>query len=203
MLEVAELLGTVVFAISGMIAVAGHRLDWFGAVVVGVVTAIGGGTIRGMLLGELPVFWIGNLEYLIVATAAAVLAIPIVKSLRMGPDDRFDRGLQLADAAGLALFAVAGASVTIDLGFSGPVAVVCGIVTGVGGGVIRDLLAGRQPLIMQGEIYATAALAGATLYVLLELALGLPGAVAGVFGVALILVLRIAGMRRGWQLPAL
>lgn len=203
MLEFAELLGTVVFAISGVIAVAGHRLDWFGAVVVGVVTAIGGGTIRGMLLGELPVFWIENLEYLVVATAAAVLAIPIVKSLRRGPDQRFDRWLQLADAAGLALFAVAGASVTLDLGFSGPVAVVCGIVTGVGGGVIRDLLAGRQPLIMRGEIYATAALAGTTLYVLLEVGLGLPGGVAGLIGVALVLLLRVAGMRRGWQLPAL
>lgn len=203
MLEFAVLLGTVVFAISGVIAVATRRLDWFGAVTVGVVTAIGGGTIRGMLLGEFPVFWIADLEYLAVATAAALASIPIVKALRKGPVDRFDRGLQLADAAGLALFAITGASITLDLGFNGAVAVVCGIVTGVGGGVIRDLLAGRQPLIMREEIYATAALAGATLYVLLEVVVGLPGGVAGIIGVALVLSLRIAGIRREWQLPAL
>ena len=200
--EVAEFIGTVVFAISGVIAVAERRLDWFGAVVVGVVTAIGGGTMRGLILGETPVFWIEDESYLAFAVAGSILAIPLV--IRFGSSrSRFEEGLQLADALGLALFAVVGASLTLDLGFDGSTAVVCGIVTGVGGGVIRDVLAGQTPLIMRSEIYATAALAGTILFVVLADALDVTHWLAAAAGMLTIFALRIAGLKRDWRLPTL
>jgi len=201
-MEVAEFLGTVVFAISGVIAVAERRLDWFGAVVVGVVTAIGGGTMRGLILGETPVFWIQDETYLAFALAGSILAIPLV--IRFGSShSRFEEGLQLADALGLALFAVVGASLTLDLGFDATTAVVCGILTGVGGGVIRDVLAGQTPLIMRSEIYATAALAGTILFVFLVEEVGLTHWLASALGMITIFALRIAGLKRDWRLPTL
>lgn len=201
-MEVAELIGTVVFAISGVIAVAERRLDWFGAVVVGVVTAIGGGTMRGLILGETPVFWIEDEIYLAFALAGSILAIPLV--IRFGSSrSRFEEGLQLADALGLALFAIVGASITLDLGFDGTTAVVCGILSGVGGGVIRDVLAGQTPLIMRSEIYATAALAGTILFVLLVDDVGLAHWLASAIGMTTIFALRIAGLKRDWRLPTL
>ena len=201
-MEFAELAGTVVFAISGVIAVAERRIDWFGAIVVGVVAAIGGGTLRDLVLGQAPVFWIDDMTYLGFAVAGSVIAIPLVA--RLGPSfRRFEAGLQLADAMGLALFAVVGASLTLDLGQSGAVAVTCGIVTGVGGGVIRDLLVGQTPLIMRSEIYATAALAGTITFVLLNDTAGLPLWISSIAGMLIVFSLRIAGLRQQWTLPQL
>lgn len=200
--EVAELIGTVVFAISGVIAVAERRLDWFGAIVVGVVTAIGGGTMRGLILGDTPVFWIEDEKYLASAVMGSILAIPLV--LRFGRNHRrFEESLQLADALGLALFAIVSADITLSLGFNGTTAVVCGILSGVGGGVIRDLLAGQTPLIMRSDIYATAALAGTTLYVLLVEMTGLTDWLAAAVGMVTIFGLRMAGLKRDWSLPTL
>jgi uncharacterized membrane protein YeiH len=151
-MEAAEIAGTVVFAVSGVIAVGDRPLDWFGAVVVGVVTALGGGTIRGLILGVTPVFWIEDQTFLLAAVLAAALAIPLVRFLERGSARQFEESFELADAAGLALFSIVGANVALDLGFDGTVAVVAGLITGVGGGVIRDVLAARTPLVMSGEI---------------------------------------------------
>jgi uncharacterized membrane protein YeiH len=201
-MDVAEYAGTVVFAVSGVLAVSRGRLDWFGALVVGVVTALGGGTIRDVILGNTPVFWVGELEYLAAATAGALIAIPIASSLAAGPARRFDETLQVADAAGLALFAIVGASITLELGFNGGVAVATGVITGAGGGVIRDLLADRTPLVLRGEIYATAALAGTAVFVALDELTAAPETIAAVLGGALVFGLRTAGIRRQWSLPA-
>jgi uncharacterized membrane protein YeiH len=202
-MEVAELTGTVVFAVSGVLAVAGRRLDWFGAIVVGVVTALGGGSIRDVILGDTPVFWTEQLEFLFTAALGAAVAIPLAYLLVRGSTRRFDEALQLADAAGLALFAVVGANTALELGFDGAIAVVAGTLTGVGGGVIRDVLAGRVPLVLSGEIYATAALAGTTAFVLLDELTGLPEPPAAVIGAVIIFGLRVLGIQRQWSLPAL
>lgn len=202
-MEAAELAGTVVFAISGVLAVAHRRLDWFGAIVVGVVTAVGGGTVRGLILGVTPVFWIEDQTYLLVALIGAVAAIPLAHNLAEGSARRFDEVLQLADAVGLAFFSVVGAAIALDLGFTAPVAVVAGVTSAVGGGVIRDLLAGRPPLIMSGEIYATAALAGIAVFVALEELTPMPEPISGVLGGAVVLALRLIGIRHEWSLPTL
>jgi uncharacterized membrane protein YeiH len=197
----AQLAGTVVFAVSGVFAVAGRGLDWFGGIVVGIVTAVGGGTIRDLVLGTSPVFWIKDDNYLLLAVVGALIAIVLVRALGDGSSHRFDEGLQLADAAGLALFSVVGANVTLELGYAGPIAIVTGVLTGVGGGVVRDLLAGRTPLVMRGEIYATAALAGVVVFVCLDELTTVAESISAAIGMAIILVLRGLGIRRAWSLP--
>jgi uncharacterized membrane protein YeiH len=201
-MEGAELVGTVVFAISGVIAVAGRPLDWFGAIVVGAVTALGGGTIRGLILGATPVFWIEDQTFLLAAVAGAVAAIPLAGYLGHASARRFEESLQLADAAGLALFTIVGADVALELGFDGAVAVVAGLITGVAGGVMRDVLASRTPLVMSGEIYATAALLGAVVFVGLDELTAVNEPVSATIGGLTILALRVIAIRRQWSLPA-
>lgn len=202
-MEAAELAGTVVFAVSGVIAVIGQRLDWFGAIVVGIVTAIGGGTLRDLILGVTPVTWIVEEKYLFAALVGAVAATLLARPLRERPPRFANEALGVADALGLALFAMVGAATALDLGFDGATAIASGVLTGVGGGVIRDLLAGRQPLIMSGEIYATAAIAGVVAFVLLDDVVGVDQAIAGIIGGALVFGLRVAAMRKDWRLPEL
>lgn len=202
-MEAVELAGTVVFAVSGVIAVATRPLDWFGAVVVGVVTAVGGGTIRDLILGDSPVFWIEHEQFLITAVLGAVVAVPLVHAAGHASARRMEEGLELIDAAGLALFAIAGAAVALDLGFGDATAIVSGLVTGVGGGVIRDILSGRTPLILSGEVYATAALVGATLFVVLYELTPISEPVAGIIGGVAIFGLRVLAIRRRWSLPPL
>lgn len=202
MMEIAQLLGTVVFAISGVVAVAERKLDWFGVLVVATVTAVGGGTMRGLILGETPVFWIEDDKYIFVALIGGLLSIPLVR--RFGRNHQeFENGLVTLDALGLSLFAVAGANLTLELGFDGFTAVLCGILTGVGGGVIRDLLAGQHPLILRSDIYATAALAGTAAYVLLAENTSTPQAVSMAIGMVIIFTLRMVAYRRNWSLPSL
>jgi uncharacterized membrane protein YeiH len=201
--EAAELAGTVVFAVSGVIAVAERPLDWFGGIVVGVVTALGGGTIRGLIIGVTPVFWIEDQTFLLAAVIGAIAAIPIARLLQDASATVYDQSLELADAAGLALFSIVGANIALDLGFDGTIAVLAGLITGVGGGVMRDLLAGRTPLVMSGEIYATAALLGSVVFVGLDELTPVSEPVSAVIGGSAILGLRVLGIRRQWSLPTL
>ncbi len=202
MMDIALFLGTVVFAVSGVVAVAERKLDWFGAVVVAVVTAVGGGTIRDLILGQAPVFWIENDKYLFFALLGGLAAIPLVRYFG-GNHARFERNLVLLDALGLSLFAVTGAELTLELGFDGPTAVVCGILTGVGGGVIRDLLAGQTPLILRSDIYATAALTGTAIYVLLVETTSIGQTPAMLLGAIMIFTIRMVSYKKGWSLPSL
>ncbi len=200
MLHVAELAGTVFFAVSGTFAVAHRPLDWFGAIVVAVVTAVGGGTIRGLILGITPVFWIDDETVLLFAVAGGLIAIPAVRLLESDSAMRLTPAVLVADAAGLALFTVVGAETALEAGFGAETAAVAGLVTGVGGGVIRDVLAGQTPLILRSDIYATAALAGVLVYVALDGVL--TSVVAGILGGAVILTIRLGAIRFGWSLPA-
>jgi len=158
--------------------------------------------MRGLILGQTPVFWIEDDKYLLFALLGGLAAIPLVRHFG-GSHARFERGLVLLDALGLSLFAVTGAQLTLELGFDGPTAVVCGILTGVGGGVIRDLLAGQDPLILRSDIYATAALAGTALYVLLVETTSIHQAPAMLIGAITIFALRMVAYEKGWSLPAL
>jgi uncharacterized membrane protein YeiH len=200
MLEAAELAGTVFFAVSGTFVVAHRPLDWFGAVVVAVVTAVGGGTIRGLILGITPVFWVEDEKVLIFALAGGMIAIPAVRLIESGSAQRLTRAVLVADAAGLALFTVVGAEIALDAGFGAGTAVVAGLVTGVGGGVIRDILAGQTPLILRSDIYATAALAGVLAYVGAERLAA--EQLAAVVGGVIIFGVRMGAIRHGWSLPA-
>jgi uncharacterized membrane protein YeiH len=157
-----EMVGTAIFAITGVLAVNRRGLDVIGAVVLGIVTALGGGTLRDLIIGTTPL-WIADFNYVWSALAGALAAFWIGSSFR-----NVFRTLLYLDALGAALFAVGAANKVLVLGLSGPVAVTMGVLTGIGGGLIRDVLASRQTLLMSREIYATPILIGCVVFVALR-----------------------------------
>jgi uncharacterized membrane protein YeiH len=157
-----EMLGTAVFAITGVLAVNRQGLDAFGGLVLGVVTALGGGTIRDTII-RAPMFWIEDFNYVWIAVAAALMAFFLGRLFR----STYLLLLYL-DGLGAALFGVVAVDKVSSLQFSAPVAVIMGVITSIGGGLTRDVLAGRTTLLMSREIYATPILLGCTLYVLLR-----------------------------------
>lgn len=155
---VIEFLGTFAFAISGIRLAALKKFDWFGGYVVGLATAIGGGTIRDVMLGITP-FWMTNSIYLICTAAALGLAVTFKRTLK-----RFNNAYFLFDTLGLALFTIAGIQKTLYVGLPFWVAIIMGCITGAAGGVMRDVLINEVPLIFRKEIYATAAILGGLVY---------------------------------------
>lgn len=196
-LQAMDYLGVAVFAASGVLAAGRKHLDWFGVLVIATVTAIGGGTLRDVLIDR-PVFWLTGTGYLWVIFAATLLTMLLVR-VREIPL----RALLIADALGLALFAVSGARIAEAAGYGGIVVVILGTMTGVAGGVLRDLLIAEIPLLLKsGEIYATAAIAGIAIYLLLQSA-GVDRVVAGYAGMAVIVMLRFVAIFTGLRVPAL
>jgi uncharacterized membrane protein YeiH len=190
-----EMVGTAVFAITGVLAVTRRGLDVFGALVLGMVTALGGGTVRDLIIGA-PPFWINDFNYVWAAGAGALAAFSI------GPLFRNTyRGLLYLDAVGAALFAVTAANKVLMLPLSAPVAVTMGVLTGIGGGLIRDVLAGRPTLLMSREIYATPILLGCVAFVLLRGATP-PVAYASVLGFTIIFGVRALAIYRHLEMPA-
>lgn len=194
-LYLLDMLGVAVFAVSGALTAGRKSLDLFGVIVIAVITAIGGGTIRDLLLDNRPIFWIADPTYLVVIVAAA-LATLVYARFRRPP-----RGsLLVADAFGLALFTVIGAQTAEAAGVSSIIVVLMGTITGVVGGVLRDVLCAEIPLILRREIYATASIAGASVYVLLnDLAPGSQAAILVPMG--LIFALRLAAIRLDLHVP--
>jgi uncharacterized membrane protein YeiH/peroxiredoxin len=196
LIDLASLAGTFVFAVSGALKGVEKRFDLLGVIVLGCVTAVGGGSIRDTLTGHTPPLFFRDERYLWVAIWASLTGFVFYG--RLG---RLERVLQVFDSLGLALFAATGASLGLDLGL-GPLGVIfVGAISGVGGGVVRDLLAGEVPFILyrRDEIYATAAAAGSLALYLSAPSLGGDGAL--VLAVAVTLALRLASRRLGIALP--
>ena len=191
-----ELAGVAVFAISGVLAAGRKGLDLLGVAVIAVVTAIGGGTLRDVLLDRHPIFWIAAPAYLWVILAATVATLGYV---RFWIASR--RALLIADALGLALFTIGGVEIAQQAGHPDVIAVLMGTITGVAGGVVRDVLLGEIPLIFRpGRLYATAAIVGAALYVLLR-GRGVSQEVAAAAGMGLITALRLGAIFWKVELP--
>lgn len=195
-LFIVEVVGTVAFAISGIRLAATKHFDWFGAYTVGLVTAIGGGTLRDLLL-DIPVFWMQTWWYLAV-TGLSLATVILFKSLLV----RRERLLFVFDTVGLALFCVIGIQKTLATGYPMWVATVLGIITGAFGGVLRDILINEEPIIFQKDIYATACLAGAVVYWLVMVA-GLPPFWQQVACALAIIILRVLTIKYGLRLPQL
>lgn len=196
-----EYTGTVAFAISGAVAAGRKRMDLVGAVALACMVAVGGGTLRDLLL-DVPIFWIEQPSYLLVG-AGVGLAVAIMA--RWHPLDRLDRyrTVLISDAIGLAVFVVVGAGVATAAGTSLVAAAVMGVVTGVGGGVIRDLLANDVPAVLRnGQFYATAALAGGILYAVLA-AFDAPSTLTLWLPMLVVLGLRLASLRFKWGVPTI
>lgn len=164
---VIAVLGTVAFATSGVVAAAETDMDWLGAVVLAVVVAIGGGTIRDMLIGNLPVAWVVDEWPAVVAIGTAMVGVLVLR-IRPGEDPRRRAWYLASDAIGLGAFVTLGTSVSLEQGTSAFVAVFMGVVTGVGGGVVRDVFSGRTPMVFVGQVYASAGLLGALVFVGLD-----------------------------------
>lgn len=198
MLYVIQLAGAAVFAMSGALSAGRRRMDVLGVIVIAIVTAIGGGTIRDVLLGRHPVFWIDDPSHLVVSIVAAALTI-VYTRFRRPPN----HSLAIADALGLALFTIMGAEIAQRTLDNPIIIVLMGTMTGVAGGVIRDVLSAEIPLIFRkGELYATAAIAGAALYLVLEAA-GVSRQAAALTGMAAIALLRFAAILWGLHLPVM
>ncbi len=195
LLYVMDLFGVAVFAITGSLAAGKKRMDLFGVVVLATVTALGGGTLRDLVLGASPVFWVLAPIYLLVAVATAIVTFFLVRFCGLPL-----KLLSVADAFGLAVFTVLGTQKTLDMGISPGIAVVMGIMTGVVGGIVRDILSGEIPLILRREIYATASLCGAITFCLVSFYLK-NQALAALTSVIVTLGLRLSAIKWKMSLP--
>lgn len=195
--HVFDLIGVCVFAISGALAAGRRRLDLLGVVVLAAVTAVGGGTIRDLLLDRRPIFWLADRNYLIVILGSTVATILYTRWARVPWQT-----LEVADALGLALFSVMGAQIAERAAMPAVACVLLGTVTGAAGGVIRDVLTTQIPMVLQrGSLYATAAIVGTSVYVALVRA-GIAQRPAVLTGMVLVAVLRLAAIRWELMLPA-
>ena len=192
-----DLLGVFVFAVSGALAAGRKQLDLLGVLVLATVTAIGGGTLRDLLLDRHPISWLADPTYLLVIGAAASLTVVWTRARRPPW-----YAILVADALGLALFAVMGAQIAEAAGLTSLTAVVTlGTMTGVAGGALRDVLSAEIPLVLRrGNLYASAAIAGTLAYGLLERA-GVPSSTAALVGMTIVVAVRAAAIRWRLSLP--
>ena len=196
LLNVIEFLGTFAFAISGIRHAAAKHFDWFGGFVCGIAVAIGGGTLRDMMLGVTP-FWMTSSIYLICTLIAQMFVIIFAHSLK-----RLDNTWFFFDTLGLALFTVAGLQKTLDCGHPFWVAIIMGTITGSAGGVIRDVLLNNVPVIFKKEIYAMASIVGGAAYWgLVEC--GCDMTVSVIIAFVLIVLIRIFAVKYHISLPVL
>jgi uncharacterized membrane protein YeiH len=198
--DVMEYAGTIAFAISGALVAGRKHMDVVGVVVLGSIVAVGGGTARDLLLGDVPVFWINNPTFVIVGAITALATIPLFKTGTLAVLQRFNL-VQFSDAAGMALFVVTGTNVALAAGANNLAAVIVGVIAGVGGGIIRDLMANEIPdVLTNGQFYASAAFVGALLYVML-LELSVSPFVAVWVPIVIIFGLRVLSIIYGWGVP--
>lgn len=192
---VLDLCGVFVFALSGAMAGVKHRFDLFGVLALSFVAANSGGIIRDVLIGAVPPPGIADWRYIVVPVLAGLATFQWASTI-----DRMRSSVQIFDAGGLALFAVSGALKAFNLGLRPGTAVLLGMLTGIGGGMVRDLLTAEAPAVLRGDVYAVAALAGAAVVVTGRM-LEFPAAAVAIAGALLCFGLRFIAIRRGWQLP--
>jgi uncharacterized membrane protein YeiH len=191
-----DLLGTFAFAISGIRIASGKQIDWFGAYIIGLVTAIGGGTLRDLLLNVTP-FWMLDAKYFL-TTGVALLTTIIFKEKLF----KLGSALFLFDTIGLGLFTIVGITKSVDAGFSFWVCMVMGTITGSVGGVIRDVLLNEVPLLFRKDIYALACLAGGGVYFICSY-LNLPTGVAELIAATTVITIRLIAVKFHIHLPQL
>jgi uncharacterized membrane protein YeiH len=193
---VLELLGTFFFAISGALAIQDHHDDLFGAGFTGFVTAIGGGTLRDMMLGSYPLVWIGDINFLYSIFAGVLVAYFFYTVLV-----KLKRTFLFFDTLGISFFTILGVEKALSLGVGPEIAAIMGMFTAIMGGVIRDVLTNETPVLFRKEIYATACLAGAVLYLLLFKA-GVDRDINLTLSIVIIFIIRILAVKYKLALPS-
>jgi uncharacterized membrane protein YeiH len=195
-LTIIDILGTFAFAISGASMAMQKRLDIFGVLICSFATAIGGGTLRDMLIGDLPVKWLTNELIIIIILLGA--GVTFISRLRV---TRFSKALFLFDSLGLGLFTMVGIQKGLDHGFSVGISIALGTITACFGGVIRDVLLNNVPLIFRKEIYASACIAGGLLYFIL-LKFDLSGSIVQAACIITIVIIRVIAVTFDLSLPS-
>ncbi len=196
LLYMIDLFGTAIFAVSGVLLAGRLKMDPFGVIVLGSVTAIGGGTIRDMALGATPVFWITDTTYLWVIFITCLLTMILVRR----PKRLAWWVLPVCDAIGLAVFVGIGVEKALAYNASGMVAVIMGVITGCGGGIIRDVLGREVPMVLRSEVYATACIIGGIFHTM-AVSMGYDHSTALLAGVISTLVIRLGAIRWHLSLP--
>lgn len=201
---IAEIIGTVAFAVSGVMIAAEKQLDLFGALILGATTAVGGGIIRDVILGKFPPVTFIKPTYAFVAIIVSLLTFVVLYKWNNTKPQHITGIINICDAIGLATFAIIGVNAAHDAGYEGNMFLSCflGVVTGVGGGVVRDMLVGKIPFILHKKIYAVATIAGTVIYSVL-LVLGLNKIVSSIVSCLLIFVIRLLATHYEWTLPRL
>lgn len=194
-LQVLDLVGIFVFGITGALVGVRKKLDVFGIQVLALVTGLGGGFIRDVLIGATPPAALVDWRYLVVPVAAGLITFFLHPGI-----GRLERLVNIFDAAGLALFCVTGARKALEYGLPPLSAALVGTISGIGGGVIRDLLSGRVPVVLRSEIYATPAFLGAGIVVVVD-ALGYDASWTTLAAAVVCFVIRLFAIRRGWNAP--
>lgn len=194
-IQILDLGGTFVFALRGAYAAVGRRLDIFGILVVAFVAGNAGGITRDVLIGAVPPAALTSVNYLMVSVLAGVITFLLSDGVK-----RLRSPVLILDAVGLCFFAVAGAQKTLEFGLNPIIAALMGMLTGIGGGMLRDVLLNEIPQVLKADLYAVAALAGACAVVIGNL-VGLPHAVSALVGGTLCFALRYMAIRHGWHLP--
>jgi uncharacterized membrane protein YeiH len=193
--EILFLIGASVFAITGVLAAARQNMDVMSFVVIGVVTAIGGGTLRDVILDVQP-FWLRQPAYLYATSAAAVATFFFERRFRSGYN-----ALLYLDALATAVFTILATERTLHLGFEPGIAVLMGVITGIGGGVMRDLLTGQPTVLMRRELSMTPIIIGSALYVVVRNNAALPPLHVALFAIAVITIVRFCAIRWRWAFP--
>jgi len=192
---ILDLVGTLVFAISGVLVAVEHKYDLVGAFILGLVTAVGGGTLRDVLIGETPVGWMKDINYLIIIILALPLCYYFENKIR-----RLRKGQFIFDTIGIGLFTILGLQKTLSIGLSPAIAVLMGIVSATFGGVIRDVLSNEVPLIFRKEIYASACLVGGLIFLGMECIM--QGSIINfVVSILTVIIIRYFSVKRKWALP--
>ena len=195
-LLVLDLAGTFVFAISGAMAGVRFRLDLFGVMVVSLVAATAGGIFRDVLIGAVPPNAINDWRYIVVSVAAGLVAFRWHTAI-----ERLRQPVLIFDGAGLALFAVTGTARALNYDVEPVGAILLGVLSGVGGGALRDILVAKPPTVLRSELYAVTAMAAAVVVVSGDL-LELPPRPVALIGAGVCFALRLAAIKRGWELPS-
>lgn len=192
---IIEILGTIAFTISGAFSAMQRRLDWFGVFSIGFVTAIGGGTIRDVLIGNTPVSWMRSMTIPLIILVTGLITIGFKRYVK-----NFKITLFLFDTIGLGLFTVIGIQKGLAFGLKPGICVALGTITGCFGGVLRDMLLNHIPVLFRKEIYATACIAGGTVYCLSLMVL--QEQVAESIAIVLICTIRVLAVKFKWKLPS-
>lgn len=195
MLLIAFYIAITAEAMTAALAAGRRNMDWFGVCLIACVTALGGGTIRDLLLDHYPLFWVENPYVLLLVCGAALLTIPLARVM-----DKLRWPFLLLDALGLVVFTVIGCNIGIEAGVHPIIVIVAGMVTGTAGGILRDVLCNDVPLIFQGELYATVSMVAGIIY-FVGLLNGLPVEVMATIAIVVGFTLRVLALRFKWEMP--